>query len=83
MYTMKTAFAAGSLAVALALIPSAPSLSAQNPEMQYRRAPGGVPSKATFLQLGNNANAVLVEPVTLNEKSRIVVIRTHPEHIIT
>jgi pimeloyl-ACP methyl ester carboxylesterase len=53
----------------------------QNPEMQYRRAPSGAPTKSTFIQLGNNANAVLVEPVTLNEKSRIVVIRTHPEHI--
>ena len=80
MYTMKAVLTAGALALSLALIPTA-FLRAQNPEMQYRRAPGGVPSKSTFIQLGNNANAVLVEPATLNEKSRIVVIRTHPEHI--
>ena len=43
--------------------------------------PPGPPTKTTFLPLSGNANAVLVEPVTLNAKSRIVIIRTHPEHV--
>ena len=41
----------------------------------------GPPTKTTFLQLTGNANATLVEPVTLNAKSRIVIVRTHPEHV--
>jgi pimeloyl-ACP methyl ester carboxylesterase len=45
------------------------------------RQPAGPPTKTTFLQLTNSSNAVLIEPVTLNSRSRIVVIRTHPEHV--
>ncbi len=39
-----------------------------------------VPLKTTFVQLSPLANAVLVEPVTPNSKSRIAVLVTHPEH---
>jgi pimeloyl-ACP methyl ester carboxylesterase len=39
----------------------------------------GLPTKTTFVALGQGANAVLVEPVTLNEKSHIAVLITHPE----
>ena len=46
-----------------------------------RQQAPGVPTKVTFLQLTNNANAVLVEPATLNAKSHVVIIRTHPEHM--
>lgn len=42
---------------------------------------GGVPLKTTFLQLGPLANAVLVEPVTPNNKSGIALVITHPEHL--
>jgi pimeloyl-ACP methyl ester carboxylesterase len=41
---------------------------------------GGPPVKETFVRLANGANAVLDEPVTLNEKSRIAILVTHPEH---
>lgn len=40
---------------------------------------GGVPLKTTFVPLGGMANAILVEPVTPNEKSRIAILITHPE----
>ena len=42
---------------------------------------GGLPTKSTFIPLGPISNAVLVEPVTPNEKSRIAVLITHPEHL--
>src|SRR5579871_4275894 len=46
------------------------------------RGSQGPPVKTTYLRLGNNANAVLVEPVTLvPEKSRIAILVTHPERI--
>src|SRR5579872_4448954 len=42
----------------------------------------GPPTKTTFIRLGNNANAILVEPVTPDPvKSHIAVIVTHPEHV--
>lgn len=42
----------------------------------------GPPTKTTFIRLGNNSNAILVEPVTPDPvKSRIAVIVTHPEHV--
>ena len=75
----KTTLRASVAVLALACCAAA---GAQNPEEQGRRFPqSGPPSKSTFIPLGNNANAVLVEPQTLNQKSRIVIIRTHPEHI--
>jgi pimeloyl-ACP methyl ester carboxylesterase len=40
---------------------------------------GGPPLKTTFVRLQGMANAVLVEPVTSNEKSHIAVLITHPE----
>jgi pimeloyl-ACP methyl ester carboxylesterase len=49
---------------------------------QFSPAPeGGPPTRTTFVRLSNNANAILVEPLTLNEKSRIAVLVTHPEHL--
>lgn len=50
---------------------------------QFSAAPEGGPStKTTFVRLANNANAILVEPVTPDAaKSRIVVLVTHPEHV--
>jgi hypothetical protein len=44
------------------------------------RQPASPPTKTTFLRLTGNANATLIEPVTLNANSRFVIIRTHPEH---
>jgi pimeloyl-ACP methyl ester carboxylesterase len=41
----------------------------------------GLAVKTTFVPLGALANAVLVEPVTPNAKSRIAVLVTHPERI--
>jgi pimeloyl-ACP methyl ester carboxylesterase len=43
---------------------------------------GGPPLKTTYVRLSNNANAIVVEPVTLDPvRSRILVIATHPEHM--
>ena len=39
----------------------------------------GLPTKTTFVRLQGMANAVLVEPETLNAKSHIAVLITHPE----
>ena len=62
--------------LAIALMPTA-ALA------QFSPAPeGGPPTKTTFVRLTNNANAIVVEPVTPNpEKSRIAVLVTHPEHV--
>lgn len=44
------------------------------------RETAGPPTKTTFIRLTNNANAVMVEPVTPDPvKSRIVLLITHPE----
>jgi pimeloyl-ACP methyl ester carboxylesterase len=40
----------------------------------------GLALKTTFVPLPQQANAVLVEPVTPNAQSRIAVVITHPEH---
>ncbi len=50
---------------------------------QFSAAPeSGPPTKTTYVRLSNNANAIVVEPVTPNPaKSRIAVLVTHPEHI--
>ena len=37
-------------------------------------------AKRTYVRLGNNANALLVEPLQLGPKSRILAINTHPDH---
>ncbi len=42
---------------------------------------GGMPTKTTYVKLANNAIAIIVQPVTPNEKTRIAVIATHPEHV--
>jgi pimeloyl-ACP methyl ester carboxylesterase len=40
---------------------------------------GGPPTKTTFVRLTNNANAIVVEPLTPNPaKSRIAMLVTHP-----
>ena len=40
----------------------------------------GPPTKTTFIRLGNNANAILTEPVTPDPvRGRIAVVVTHPE----
>lgn len=36
--------------------------------------------KTTFVRLGQGANAILVEPITQNDRSHIAVLITHPEH---
>jgi hypothetical protein len=66
----------GALAVALALAPAAG-------RAQFSAAPeGGPPTKTTFVRLGNNANAIIVEPVTPDPaKSRIAILVTHPERV--
>src|SRR5580658_3982986 len=43
-------------------------------------ADAGPPTKSTYIPLTGNANAVIVEPLTLNANSRFVIIHTHPEH---
>lgn len=40
-----------------------------------------LPVKTTFVRLGPMANAILVEPVTPNQRSRIAVLITHPERV--
>ena len=63
------------LVLAAAFVPTAA-------RAQFSPAPeGGPPTKTTFVRLTNNANAILVEPVTLTPKSRIAVLITHPEHV--
>ena len=39
-----------------------------------------IPAKRTYVRLANNANALLMEPLQLGPKSRIVAINTHPDH---
>jgi pimeloyl-ACP methyl ester carboxylesterase len=50
---------------------------------QFSAAPDSAANtKTTFVRLGNNANAILVEPIHPDPaKSHIAVIVTHPEHI--
>lgn len=50
---------------------------------QFSQTPDqGPPTKTSFIRLSNNANAILVEPVTPDPvKSRITVVVTHPERI--
>ena len=52
-------------------------------QAQFSATPdGGPPTKTTFIRLGNNANAIFVEPVTPDPiRSHIAVIVTHPEHV--
>jgi pimeloyl-ACP methyl ester carboxylesterase len=66
----------GAVALAIAIVPIAA-------RAQFSPVPqsDGVPTKTTYVRLANNANAILVEPVTPNAKSRILVIATHPEHV--
>jgi len=41
-----------------------------------------IPTKETFIPLSNNANAVMLEPVTPDpQRSKFVLLITHPEHI--
>jgi pimeloyl-ACP methyl ester carboxylesterase len=50
---------------------------------QFSPAPAGsVPTKTTFVRLGNNANAIIVEPATMDpSKAKIGVVVSHPERI--
>jgi pimeloyl-ACP methyl ester carboxylesterase len=65
----------GAVILAIALVPTAS-------RAQFSPTPeGGPPTRTTYIRLANNANAILVEPITPNEKSRIAVIATHPEHV--
>jgi hypothetical protein len=62
----------------IVLVTLAATAHAQSPAAASE---GGPPTKTTFVRLTNNANAILVEPVTPNPaKSRIAVLVTHPEH---
>ena len=64
--------------LALAALATATSAHAQ-----YSAAPAepGLPTKTTYVRLSNIANAILVEPVTLNDRSRIAVVVSHPGHL--
>jgi pimeloyl-ACP methyl ester carboxylesterase len=63
------------VALAIALMPPAA-------RAQFSPTPeGGPPTKTTYVRLANNANAIIVQLVTPNEKSRIALIATHPEHV--
>lgn len=45
-------------------------------------ADSGPPTRTTFVRLTNNANAILVEPVTpVPGRSRIALIATHPDNV--
>jgi pimeloyl-ACP methyl ester carboxylesterase len=45
-------------------------------------AAADVPTKTTFVPLANNANAVILEPVTPDPKrSRFAILISHPEHV--
>lgn len=45
-------------------------------------AAGGPPLKTTYVQLSNNANAIIVEPVTPDPvRSHIALLITHPERL--
>jgi pimeloyl-ACP methyl ester carboxylesterase len=73
---MKLKNIAGLLALCIMLAP----VSAR---AQFSATPDdGPPTKTTFIRLGNNANAILVEPVTPDPvRGRIAVVVTHPEHV--
>lgn len=47
---------------------------------QQAAAPAPPPIAGTYVRLSGNANAVLWQPVTPSEKSRIVVINSHADH---
>ena len=59
--------------------------AAMTAHAQFSAAPaGGPPTRTTFVPLANNANAIIVEPVTPDPaKSHIAVLVTHPERINT
>lgn len=71
---MKTT--AGLLALGVVVACQAAAAAQAPPAVQG----GGAALRTTFVPLGQQANAVLVEPVTPAAKSRIAVIVTHPEH---
>ncbi len=44
----------------------------------------GPPVKTTFVSLANNANAIIVEPVSPDpQRARVAILLTHPEHLNT
>ena len=59
------------------------ALAFQTAHAQFSPVPGGGPPlKHTYISLGNNANALLVEPENRDPiRSRIALIVTHPEHM--
>ena len=76
--------AAGILVLTFALACLSAAAQSPPPQGPLQQGPAftpltGLPTKTTFVPLGQGANAVLVEPVTLNEKSKIAVLITHPE----
>ena len=68
------------LALGLVLSAATPAIAQRPPEAE-RAEPA---LRTSFIRLSNGANAVLVEPVTLDPvKSRIAVLVAHPEHVNT
>ena len=69
--------ALGGLAATALLCAPCPSQAQFSPTPDH-----GPPTKTTFIRLGNQANAILIEPVTPDPvRSHIAVIVTHPEHV--
>jgi pimeloyl-ACP methyl ester carboxylesterase len=67
----------------LGLLAATALLAPMGANAQFSAAPDtGPPTKTTFIRLSNNANAILVEPVTPDPvKGKITVIVSHPEHV--
>jgi pimeloyl-ACP methyl ester carboxylesterase len=67
----------------LSLIILSGALAPMAARAQYSPAPSepGLATKTSYVRLSNNANAILVEPVTPNEKSRFAVVVSHPGHL--
>jgi len=58
-------------------------LSAGGAQAQFSRPnESAVPTKTTFIRLGNGANAILVEPVTPDPvRGHMAIVVSHPEHV--
>src|SRR5580704_7631199 len=67
----------------LSLIILSGALAPMAARAQYSPAPSepGLATKTSYVRLSNNANAIMVEPVTPNEKSRFAVVVSHPGHL--
>ena len=65
--------------LSLAAVLAAITARAQQDEMA-----AGPATKTTFVRLANNANAIIVEPLTPDpQRSRVAILVTHPDHLNT